>query len=155
MADFKPRNLKRPPKLSIAADAIAKDIVRTNQKGVVSDGMLANAKVDLAGDTMTGELEVPSLVVNGGTSLTGILSATAELDFGSIATNSSAELTVTVTGAAAGDIAMLGPPAALTADLVFFCFVSAADTVTVRAVNATGGAIDPDSGTYRVAVLQF
>lgn len=161
----RPRNLKRITRLPVAADAVSQGIVRDSDIGIVTsdmlaagavtDAKLANDKVNVAGDTMTGELEVPSLVVNGGTSLAGILSTTAVLDFGSISAQSSAELTVTLTGAAIGDIALLGPPDSAAADISFFAFVSATDTVTVRAVNATAGSVDPASGTYRVAVLQF
>lgn len=80
------------------------------------------------------------------------LTATATLDFPSIPANSTAELTVTVTGATAGSPVMLGAPAAIEAGLIFCGYVSAADTVTVRVHNQTGGAIDPASATWTVSV---
>jgi hypothetical protein len=82
----------------------------------------------------------------------GLLSASATLDFGSIAAQDSAELTITVTGAATGDAVQLAPPPGIEADLTWCGYVSAADTVTVRAVNATAGAIDPASATWGVIV---
>jgi len=86
--------------------------------------------------------------------LDAALTATASLDFGSIGAGLSADLTIAVTGAAAGDAVVLGAPAALEAGLVAFAWVSAADTVSVRLVNNTAGAVDAAAGTYRVTVLK-
>lgn len=83
-----------------------------------------------------------------------VLLGSATLNFGSIAAAASADLTITVTGAAANDNVALGLPAAPAAGIVFFAFVSAADTVTVRAMNITAGAVDPASATYKVAVIK-
>jgi hypothetical protein len=79
--------------------------------------------------------------------------ATATLDFASIAAAASEDLTIAVTGAVVGDPVFLGLPAAPTAGIVFQCFVSASDVVTVRATNITGAPVDPASADYRVAVL--
>ncbi|MGI9505796.1 MAG: hypothetical protein ACR2RE_22380, partial [Geminicoccaceae bacterium] len=59
-----------------------------------------------------------------------VLSNTASLDFGSIAANLAADLTITVNGARANDIALVGPPAAPDSEITFTAFVSADDTVT-------------------------
>lgn len=80
------------------------------------------------------------------------ITATGALDFPSIAAATTAELTLTVTGAATGDTVALGPPATLETGLVATGFVSAADTVTVRLANVTAGAIDPASATWRATV---
>lgn len=80
------------------------------------------------------------------------LSATAALDFASIAAAASADLTISVAGAAVGDAVSLGLPAAPAAGLVFNGFVSAADVVTVRATNITAAAVDAASATYRATV---
>lgn len=82
------------------------------------------------------------------------LRASAALNFGSLTTLTSADLTITVTGAAVQDIVSLGLPAAPTAGIVFTAFVSATDTVTVRAFNVTSGTIDPASATYAVTVTK-
>lgn len=79
--------------------------------------------------------------------------ATAALDFGSIAAGATAELTISVTGATTGAAVALGPPAALEAGLVATGYVSAAGTVTVRLHNTTGGAIDPAAATWRATVF--
>ena len=80
------------------------------------------------------------------------LTATATLDFPSIAADGIAELTVTVTGATAGNPVMLGPPAAIEAGLTWSGFVSAADTVTIRLHNTSSAAVDPASASWTVSV---
>jgi hypothetical protein len=91
-------------------------------------------------------------VGSAGSTVTNYASATATLDFGSINSLASEDLTVTVTGAVVNDTVTIGLPAAPTAGIVFQVFVSAANTITVRAHNYTAGAIDPASATYRVGV---
>lgn len=96
-----------------------------------------------------------SVSVGSGTPMTKVLSATATLDFPSIATNDTHTLTITVTGAAAGDSVCLGIPAGLDAGLIFCASVTAADTVTIRMHNSTGGSVDPASATFRATVIKF
>lgn len=97
-------------------------------------------------------LKVPT---SGGTVMDLLVSNTASLDFASIAAGASEDLTITVTGAAVGDSVALGLPAAPTAGIIFQGFVSATNTVTVRATNITGSAVDPSSATYRATVTSF
>lgn len=98
-----------------------------------------------------------SLRIGGGTVVTNILSATATLDFPSIAANSVADLTMTVTNAQVGDTVAIGVPnGSMLADLSFFGWVSAANTVTIRATNnSSTTARDPASGTFRATVIRF
>jgi len=80
------------------------------------------------------------------------LKASATLDFPSIAVQSSANLTMTVTGAAVGDdcfVTLNGTPAA---GLDYIAWVSATDTVTVRAMNVSSAAVDAAAATFRVHV---
>ena len=93
--------------------------------------------------------------VGGGSTISKILTATASLDFPSVAAASSQDLTITVTGAAVNDSVALGLPATPTAGIVFSAFVSAANTVKVRATNITASAIDPAAFTARVTVFSF
>jgi len=84
------------------------------------------------------------------------LTATASLDFGSTAGTSSSNLTITVTGAADGDVVQLGvPSASAAANSCFTAYVSAANTVTVRFNNYTLGSINPGAGTFRVSVIKY
>jgi hypothetical protein len=81
----------------------------------------------------------------------GALFGSKTQDWASIADGASATTTVTVTGAAMGDFAR----AAMSVDLqglTLAAYVSAANTVTVVATNASGSAVDLGSGTLRVRV---
>lgn len=95
------------------------------------------------------------LMINSGTPVLGILSATAALDFGNILAATSADLTITVTGAATGDSVHLGLPAAPDGSITFNGFVSSANTVTVRAFNVGAIAVDQASATFRAVVMKF
>jgi hypothetical protein len=104
------------------------------------------------GRTSTSTLNVGA---TNGTTADLIASATATLDFPSISAGGSEDLTITVTGASVGDSVHLGLPAAPAAGIVFSAFVSAANTITVRASNITGSPVDPASATYRVTVISY
>jgi hypothetical protein len=90
-----------------------------------------------------------------GAAFKSILSATATLDFPSIPANATTNLTITVTGASTNDSVSLGPPLAWTSEIGLTSFVSANDTVTVRAINPTAAAINPASGTFRATVIHY
>jgi hypothetical protein len=49
---------------------------------------------------------------------------------------------------------LVGTPASIAAGLVFTGYVSAANTVKVRAANVTASPIDPASGTFTVTVIK-
>lgn len=83
-----------------------------------------------------------------------VLKASATLDFGSIAAGTTAELTVTVTGAATTDDVTANPASSLEAGLVWSAVVTSANTVTIRVANVTTGAIDPASRSWRVRVFK-
>jgi hypothetical protein len=83
------------------------------------------------------------------------INGSATLDFGNTSAQNSADLTITVTGAAAGDVVSLGVPnASVNANTCFTAWVSATDTVTVRFNNYSSGAIDPASGTFKIKVFK-
>jgi len=58
---------------------------------------------------------------------------------------------ISVTGAAFGDFVEVAASISF-AGLIAFGYVSAANTVVIRLHNGTGGAINPGSATYNVAV---
>lgn len=84
---------------------------------------------------------------------TRTFTATLTHDFGSIAAQSQATQTVTVSKAQSGDAVVVRPTTAVNGILLDGT-VTASDTVTVRAVNYSSGAIDPASQVYRVIVFQ-
>ena len=95
-----------------------------------------------------------TLTVGGGTAIQKVLSATATLDFDLTAVTVH-DLTITVTGAALGDVVSVGVPhGSVTTTASYTAWVSAADTVTVRCKTAVVGE-NPASGTFRVMVTKF
>lgn len=76
-------------------------------------------------------------------------------NFGSIAAAGYESTTVTVSGAALGDIVLGVTLASTLSDLVVSGKVTATDTVTVTAFNPTGSAIDPANSTLTVAVMEM
>lgn len=78
----------------------------------------------------------------------------ATLDFGSTAQSAISTATVTVDGAAPGDLVTLGPPSTIEAGFVWSGFVSADDTVTIRLAKITTGTTDPASATWNVQVTK-
>jgi hypothetical protein len=83
------------------------------------------------------------------------LTGSATLDFPSTLTMLSADRTITVTGAADGDVVSLGVPnAAVNANTSYSAWVSAANTVTVRFNNYSIGTVDPASALFKVFVTK-
>lgn len=81
------------------------------------------------------------------------LNGSATLDFPSTGSNSESNLTISVPGAAVGDVISLGAPA-IAANTMYLAFVSASNTVTVRFRNLTLAAIDPASATFKVKIFK-
>jgi hypothetical protein len=83
------------------------------------------------------------------------LTGSSTLDFPSTLTLLSADLTITVTGAADGDVVSLGVPnAAVNANTSYSAWVSASNTVTVRFNNYSSGTVNPASGSFKVFVTK-
>lgn len=115
-------------------------VARTNGAGAALSPAGIVLGVDVDGVWVGGEVYEPTL-------------ASATLDFASIAAGATAGLTIALAGALVNDPVALGLPAAVPAGLVFDAFVSATDTVTVRATNITAAAIDAAAGIYSVAAI--
>jgi hypothetical protein len=84
------------------------------------------------------------------------LMATATLNFPAIAANGYEDLTMTVTGAADTDAVAMGVAnGSVPGGVMYHAWVSAANTVTIRAHNTSGGAVDPASGTFRAVIIKY
>lgn len=81
------------------------------------------------------------------------LTGSATFDPGNLADGAGETTTVTVTGAALGDFAQASF-SLTTSGITITAWVSAANTVSVRFQNETGGALDIGSGTLRVRVTR-
>jgi hypothetical protein len=110
----------------------------------------------MASTTFSGPVTSTNGFIAGtGATITSVLTATSTIDFTSISANTTADSSgITVTGAAVGDAVMVGVPATIASGLVVTGYVSAADTVKVRAANVTASPIDPASGSFRVVVVK-
>ncbi|MES2692664.1 MAG: hypothetical protein V4773_04265 [Verrucomicrobiota bacterium] len=99
--------------------------------------------------TVTGNLTM------GSTSAVKAFRAFSKLahDFTSIAAQSVATTTVTVTGVVVGDTVDVAPPATLNDGLVYTGRVSAANTVTLTVANVTAAGIDPAALDYKGTVI--
>lgn len=136
-------------------------------KGSISlaGNISGNVGIQPAAAAGTHTITLPTLTGNNGTvpvtDGTGIwtmgragLFASATLDFPSILAGLTADLTITVTGAAVNDPISPGWPAGLDANFDWVMFVSSANTVTVRARNMLAIAGDPASATYGALVAK-
>jgi hypothetical protein len=112
-------------------------------------------EAEFAGIATALSAPAPASLTVAGATITKILSASGTLDFPSIAAAGNQDLTIAVTGAAVGDAVILGLPASPDAGVVFDAWVSATNTVKIRATNATAGAVDPASASYRVIVVHI
>lgn len=93
-----------------------------------------------------------------GTLPIALISAVTALNFGSIGTFGFVDLTIALTGAATTDVVFvtcLNGRGAIDGKLIFEAFVSATNTVTVRAHNPTSGAIDPAPYDFKVAIIKI
>lgn len=78
---------------------------------------------------------------------------TATLNFGSVAAQAQAGLTVTISGVRSGDAVQVTPTTDVSG-IVFTGVVTEANKVTVYAKNFSAGAIDPASQVFKIIVLQ-
>ena len=90
------------------------------------------------------------------TPITAHYSNTASLNFPSL-NGSCSNLTITVTGGRAGDTTIATPqgngvPSIVSGTTNWFAWVSANDTVTIRACETQGIAINPGAETWRADV---
>jgi hypothetical protein len=135
------------------ANILALDGVSASTGAVLtwaSDGRIENAT--RAG--MTVGNATTAVTATTATLATGVgISAKKTEDVASIAAGRVGTFNITVAGAVAGAPVILGMPAGIDAGIVGCAHVSSADTVTVRLINGTAGAIDPVSAVYSVTVL--
>lgn len=82
------------------------------------------------------------------------LVGSATYDAANLVDGAGATTTITVTGAALGDFVVGVSHSVDLAGITVTAYVSAANTVSVRFQNATGGAVDLASGTLRAVVLK-
>ncbi|MFZ2544907.1 MAG: hypothetical protein WAW80_02945 [Candidatus Saccharimonadales bacterium] len=118
--------------------------------------LTVDGTIDLgnASDTTISRSSAGRIAVEGSI-VAHMVTGSGTLDFGLVSAQSQVDLTVTVTGAATGDSVSLGiPTTAVTAGIAFTAWVSATNTVTVRAHNYTAAALDPGSGVFKATIVR-
>lgn len=109
------------------------------------------------GTTITptgGALAPASVAIGSGTALTKAVVYTPTITPASVAAATVAEQTFTVTGLTTADKVVVNPPSIANATGISGVRVSAADTLAIRFVNPTAGALTPTSGTYTVLAFR-
>jgi hypothetical protein len=89
-----------------------------------------------------------------GAILSKILTNTASVAFGTLAAGASADVTMTVTGAVTGDVAIVNPQADIPDGLCLRSYVSASNTITINVTNASTGSISGASYSLKAVVLR-
>ncbi|MCT8341010.1 hypothetical protein MG296_13175 [Flavobacteriaceae bacterium TK19130] len=82
------------------------------------------------------------------------LKGSTSIDFPSIPINSATDQNITVSGAALGDSCNCSPQGAIETGVSWNCFVSAANTVTIRVSNVRNASINPAPRTWNVTVFK-
>jgi hypothetical protein len=89
-----------------------------------------------------------------------LISTSTSLSFSAITTGAFGDLTIPLTGAATTDVVFVtcldtAGRGATNGKLIFEAFVSASNTVTVRAHNPTSGTITPGAAyNFKVAIIK-
>lgn len=91
-------------------------------------------------------------IIQGNTASINVI--TSSLNVASVAANTTAEQTFTVTGLKANDLVMVNKPSANAGLGIVNARVSAADTLALTFVNATGAGIDAGSEAYTIIVVR-
>lgn len=107
-----------------------------------------------AAGTFTTASASTSLTLGAGTAITKIVVYTPTLTPASVNAATVAEQTFTVTGLTTADKVIVNPPSIANSTGVAGVRVSAADTLAIRFVNPTVGALTPTSGTYTVIAVR-
>lgn len=131
----------------------------TNSAVVVGDNTFGVAatpySVASTAAVATSQRVSPLAIGASGTAIKQHLAATKTWDPASVADGAMTSTTVTVTGAAIGDLVAVGFSLAVPAGMVLSGSVTASNTVTVTLFNKSGSVQDLASGTLRAAVWQY
>jgi len=130
--------------------------INTAGTGSIQLGVSATRTTLNGNGTAARTVTLPNIT---GTLPVALISISTSLTFGAITTGAFADLTITLTGAATTDVVFVtcisGGRGITNGKLIFEAFVSATDTVTVRAHNPTSGTITPGAAyNFKVAIIK-
>ena len=129
----------------------------------------ANTPLGFYGTTVTAQpanINVVSALINLGLLASGTtygvlprssqtLTTTASIAFGTLAGHSTSAGNVTVTGAAVGDLVLVGLPTVVSAGVVVQGVVFAANTVCMTAINGSNSSKTVGTADYRITVIDY
>ena len=131
--------------------------IDTQGTGSIGLGILATRTTLVGSATAARTVTLPNIT---GTLPIALISASTSLSFGAITAGGFVDLTITLTGAATTDVVFVtcldtAGRGISNGKLVFEAFVSAANTVTVRAHNPTSSTITPGVAyNFKVAIIK-
>ena len=130
--------------------------INTRGTGSIQMGVVGTRTTLNGSATAARTVTLPNIT---GTLPVALISVSTALDFGSISTGDFADLTIPITGAATTDVVFVtcldtAGRGATDGKLIFEAFVSATNTVTVRAHNPTAGSIDSAPYNFKVAIIK-
>lgn len=126
-------------------------LTTTNQTGT---GSLVLATSPTLVTPALGVATATSLAIGSGTVITKTVVYTPILTPASVAANTSAEQTFTVTGLTTADKVIVNGPAPTAGTGIVNVRVSAADTLAITFGNFTAGGLTPTSGTYSIIAIR-
>lgn len=127
--------------------------------GILRSGAAASVTTLAASTSVTapaGAIDALTVAtsVTVGAVLSKILTNTASVAIPTLAAAASGDVTMTVTGAVAGDVVILNAQAALPAGLLFRAYVSGANTVTISVTNASNASITGASYSLKAVLFR-
>ena len=126
---------------------------------IALSGALSAAAANISGavtastGTLSGLFKAASLQVNGGATVSRLLTGLSTVTFSSLAPQTTQDATVTLAGVSLGDVVMAAPPSSPTVGLVLSAFVSATGSVVMRYANPTTATLSAPSGAYRTTAI--
>lgn len=105
-------------------------------------------------DEMRNDPEANSLTVGAGTAVTFITRQSPTFNPGTLADDASADVDLTITGAASGDISIVNPVNMPVGLILASQWVVSANTLRMRIVNKSGGSIAGATYTARCMVIR-
>lgn len=106
------------------------------------------------GTTNFDTVSANAFISGSGTAITGITVYTQSIDVASVAANTSAEQTFTVTGLATTDKVFVIKPSLSAGLVIGNARVSAANTLAVTFGNLTASPIDPAAESYTIVAIR-
>ena len=149
----------------------ARNLVNRSGSTVISygAGLALSGVIGFYGATVTAQpadINVVSGLINLGLLATGTtygvlprssqtLTTTASIAFGTLSGHSTSAGNVTVTGAAVGDLVLVGLPTVVSAGVVVQGVVFAANTVCMTAINGSNASKTVGTADYRITVIDY